>query len=126
MFTFAPDTRIKEHPVSFGAPDGRWTAVTGWSVCTFAKPMAIGGAQSIPPAGKAYRIPMATIGRWGKDGIMFEEYWHCDNVKFMKQIGLAKEESDPRSWPSSDEKFFACSRRCRSWAPQARGDRGRP
>jgi hypothetical protein len=30
MFTFAPDNRIKEHPVRFGTADGEWTAVTGW------------------------------------------------------------------------------------------------
>lgn len=90
MFTFAPDNRIKEHPVRFGTPDGEWTAVTGWLEGTFTKPMDIGGGKSIPPTGKAYRIPMATLGHWGKDGIMFEEYLFWDNGEFGKQIGLAK------------------------------------
>jgi hypothetical protein len=90
MFTFAPDNRIKEHPVRFGTPDGEWTAVTGWLEGTFTKPMAIGGGKSIPPTGKAYRIPMATIGHWGKDGIMFEEYLFWDNGEFNKQIGLGQ------------------------------------
>ena len=90
MFTFAPDNRIKEHPVRFGTAEGEWTAVTGWLEGTFTKPMAIGGGKSIPPTGKAYRIPMATIGHWGKDGIMFEEYLFWDNGEFMKQIGLGK------------------------------------
>ena len=88
MFAFAPDNRIKEHPIRFGSLDGEWTAVTGWLEGTFTKSMAIGGGKSIPPTGKAYRIPMATIGHWGKDGIMFEEYLFWDNGEFMKQIGL--------------------------------------
>lgn len=90
MFTFAPDNRILEHPVRFGTPDGEWTAVTGWLEGTFTKPMVLADGTSIPPTGKAYRIPMATIGHWGKDGIMFEEYLFWDNLEFMKQIGLAK------------------------------------
>jgi len=90
MFTFAPDNRILEHPVRFGTDDGEWTAVTGWLEGTFTQPMATGDGKSIPPTGKAYRIPMATIGHWGKDGLMFEEYLFWDNGEFMKQIGLAK------------------------------------
>jgi hypothetical protein len=90
MFTFAPDNRILEHPVRFGTGDGEWTAVTGWLEGTFTKPMAIGDGKSIPPTGKAYRIPMATIGHWGKDGVMFEEYLYWDNGAFMKQIGLGQ------------------------------------
>jgi len=90
MFTFAPDNRIKEHPVRFGTADAEWTAVTGWLEGTFTKPMALPGGKSIPPTGKAYRIPMATLGHWGKDGVMFEEYLFWDNGEFMKQIGLAK------------------------------------
>lgn len=90
MFTFAPDNRIKEHPVRFGTPDGEWTAVTGWLEGTFTKPMALADGKSVPPTGKAYRIPMATIGHWGKDGVMFEEYLFWDNAAFMKQIGLGQ------------------------------------
>jgi len=90
MWTFAPDNRIVMHPVRFGTADGEWTAVTGWLEGTFTKPMATGDGKSIPPTGKAYRIPMATLGHWGKDGIMFEEYLFWDNGEFMKQIGLAK------------------------------------
>lgn len=90
MFTFAPDNRIKEHPVRFGTVDGEWTAVTGWLEGTFTKPMALPDGKSIPPTGKAYRIPMATLGHWGKDGVMFEEYLFWDNGEFMKQIGLAQ------------------------------------
>lgn len=90
MFTFAPDNRIKEHPVRFGTSNGEWTAVTGWLEGTFTKPMALPDGKSIPPTGKACRIPMATIGHWGKDGIMFEEYLFWDNAAFMKQIGLGQ------------------------------------
>jgi len=90
MFTFAPDNRIKAHPVRFGTADGEWTAVTGWMEGTFSKAMALPGGKSIPPTGKSYRIPMATLGHWGKDGIMFEEYLFWDNGEFMKQIGLGQ------------------------------------
>jgi hypothetical protein len=90
MFSFAPDNRIEEHPVRFGTQDGEWTAVTGWLEGTFTKPMALPGGKSIPPTGKAYRIPMATIGHWGKDGVMFEEYLFWDNAEFTRQIGLAQ------------------------------------
>ncbi|WP_218567567.1 ester cyclase [Pseudomonas cavernae] len=41
MWTFAPDNRIKEHPVRFGTADGTWTAVTGWLEGTFTKPMVL-------------------------------------------------------------------------------------
>ncbi|HVN95194.1 MAG TPA: ester cyclase [Syntrophorhabdaceae bacterium] len=90
MFTFAPDNRIKEHPVRFGTPDGEWTAVTDWLEGTFTKPMVLPDGKSIPPTGKAYRVPMATIGHWGKDGVMFEEYLFWDNAEFMRQIGLGQ------------------------------------
>jgi hypothetical protein len=90
MFTFAPDNRIKVHPVRFGTVDGEWTAVTGWMEGTFSKATALPGGKSIPPTGKSYRIPMATLGHWGKDGIMFEEYLFWDNGEFMKQIGLGR------------------------------------
>jgi len=89
MWTFAPDNRIKEHPVRFGTADGQWTAVTGWLEGTFTKPMVLPDGKTIQPTGKAYRIPMATIGHWNKDGIMFEEFLFWDNGEFMKQIGLA-------------------------------------
>ena len=90
MFTFAPDNRIKEHPVRFGTADGEWTAVTGWLEGTFTEPMVLADGNTIQPTGKAYRIPMATIGHWNSDGIMFEEYLFWDNGEFMKQIGLAQ------------------------------------
>ena len=90
MWTFAPDNRIVTHPIRFGTADGEWTAVAGWLEGTFTKPMITADGKSIPPTGKAYRIPMATLGHWGKDGIMFEEYLFWDNGEFMKQIGLAK------------------------------------
>jgi len=73
MFTFAPDTRVTEHPVRFGTPDGEWTAVTGWLEGTFTQPMVVSESKTIPPTGKVFRIPMATICHWGKDGLMSEE-----------------------------------------------------
>ncbi|MCO5975595.1 ester cyclase [Ideonella oryzae] len=89
MWTFAPDNRIREHSVRFGTADAQWTAVVGWLEGTFTQPMVLADGKVIPPTGKAYRIPMATIGHWNKDGIMFEEYLFWDNAEFMRQIGLS-------------------------------------
>jgi predicted ester cyclase len=87
MFVFAPDTRIKTHPVKFGTGD--WTTVIGEMEGTFSKPMPIGNGKTIPPTGKKFKLSMATIGHW-KDGKMIEEYLFWDNQAFMKQIGLAQ------------------------------------
>ncbi len=89
MFVYAPDTRIKQHPVRFGSSNGEWTAVTGIMEGTFSKPMPIGGGKFIQPTGKSFKLPMCTIGHW-KDGIMFEEYLFWDNQTYMNQLGLSK------------------------------------
>ena len=86
MFVYAPDTRIKEHPIRIASGD--WTSVTGVMEGTFSKPMPAGDGKTIPPTGRTYRIAMATIGHW-KNGVMDEEYLFWDNQAFMKQIGLA-------------------------------------
>lgn len=88
MFVWAPDTRIKEHPVKIG--QGEWTAVIGIMEGTFSQPMPIGDGKTIPPTGKAFKIRMATIGHWNSQGVMSEEYLFWDNQEFMKQIGLGK------------------------------------
>lgn len=85
MFVYAPDTRIKEHPIRIAR--GEWTAVTGVMEGTFSKPMPVGNGQTIQPTGKSFRLTMATIGRW-QDGVMVEEWLFWDNKAFMKQIGL--------------------------------------
>lgn len=90
MFTFAPDTRVSEHPVRFGTQDAEWTAVTGWVEGTFSKPMKLPDGSMIQPTGKSFRIPMATIGHWNKTGSMSEEYLFLDNGELMKQIGVGK------------------------------------
>lgn len=87
MFVFAPDTRIKEHPVRIAEDD--WTAVTGFIEGTFTEPMPVGGGKTIPPTGKSFRLPMVTIGHW-KNGVMVEEWLYWDNQYFMQQIGLAE------------------------------------
>src|SRR6185295_15868077 len=50
MFVYAPDTRIKEHPIRLGS--GNMTAVTGVFEGTFTKPMPIGNGKFIQPTGK--------------------------------------------------------------------------
>lgn len=86
MFVYAPDTRIKHHPIKIAA--GEWTAVMGVMEGTFTEPMPRPDGTTIPPTGKAFKIPMVTLGRWNKDGLMVEEYLFWDNQTFMNQIGL--------------------------------------
>ena len=88
MFVFAPDTRIKEHPVKLGS--GPYTAVIGVMVGTFTQPMPLPDGTSIPPTGKAFKISMATIGRWNAEGTMAEEFLFWDNATYMRQLGLGK------------------------------------
>lgn len=85
FFVYAPDTRIETHPVRFG--QGEWTGVIEG---TFSGRMPIGNGQFIEPTGKPYKLTMATIGHWTKDGVMDEEYLFWDNLTFMKQIGLSQ------------------------------------
>lgn len=86
MFTYAPDTRIKQHPVKLG--QGEWTAVYGIMEGTFTKPMKTADGKTIQPTGKAFRLPMATISHWTKAGKMDEEYLFWDNDTYMKQLGI--------------------------------------
>lgn len=86
MFVYAPDTRIEEHPIKIG--NGEWTAVHGVMIGTFTKPMPLPDGTVIQPTGKSFRLPMATLGHWGKDGVMTEEYLFWDNATYMKQLGL--------------------------------------
>jgi SnoaL-like polyketide cyclase len=87
MFVYAPDTRIKEHPVKLGQKE--WTAVIGVMEGTFTKPMPTGDGKFIAPTGKTYKINMATIGHWNKDGVMDLEYLFWDNHSYLQQLGLA-------------------------------------
>lgn len=85
LFVHAPDTRIKEHPIKFGS--GNYTAVTGVFEGTFTKPMPIGNGKFIQPTGKAFKMPMATVGIW-ENGVMIEEHLFWDNQTYATQIGL--------------------------------------
>jgi SnoaL-like polyketide cyclase len=87
MFVYAPDTRIKEHPIKIA--NGEWTAVVGVMEGTFTRPMPLPDGTSIPPTGKAFKLTMTTIGHWNADGVMTEEYLFWDNATYMKQLGLA-------------------------------------
>jgi predicted ester cyclase len=87
MFVYAPDTRIKIHPIKFGS--GEWTCVTGVMTGTFSRPMPTPDGKTIAPTGKPFKISMATIGQW-KNGKMIAESLFWDNQDFMRQIGLAK------------------------------------
>ena len=87
LFTYAPDTRIKQHPVRLGS--GEWTAVTGVMEGTFTEPMTTADGTVIQPTGKSFALPMATVSHWS-NGTMDEEYLFWDNQTYMTQIGLGK------------------------------------
>ena len=84
MFVFAPDTKIKQHPIKIAQGDK--TAVAGVIEGTFTKPMPIGNGKFIQPTNKPFKLNMLTVGIW-KDGVMTEEYLYWDNQALMKQIG---------------------------------------
>jgi len=85
MFVYAPDTKIKVHPIKFGSDD--FTCVTGIMTGTFTKPMPIGNGKFIPPTGRSFSLPMCTVGHW-KDGVMIEEWLYWDSSTYMKQMGI--------------------------------------
>ncbi|MGD0276263.1 MAG: ester cyclase [Syntrophales bacterium] len=85
LFVYAPDTSIKVHPVKFGSDD--FTGVIGVMTGTFTKPMPIGDGKFIQPTGKAFSLPMCTVGHW-KDGVMTEEWLFLDGATYMKQMGI--------------------------------------
>ncbi len=87
LFVYAPDTKIKVHPIRFGS--GEFTCVTGIMTGTFTKPMPIGSGKFIQPTGKQFSLPMCTVGHW-KDGVMAEEWLFWDNATYMKQIGIGQ------------------------------------
>lgn len=88
FFSFAPDTRIEEHPIRFG--QGDWTGVVGVIEGTFTQPMQLQDGTVIEPTGKAYKLTMATVGHWTEAGVMDEEYLFWDNQTFYAQIGLGQ------------------------------------
>lgn len=55
---------------------------------TFTQPMKMPDGKTISPTGKSFKLPMATVGHWTKNGNMDEEYLFWDNETCMKQIGL--------------------------------------
>ncbi|MBN7138643.1 hypothetical protein A7A76_05900 [Lysobacter enzymogenes] len=87
QFAFAPDTRIKVHPVKVA--QGNLTAVTGIMEGTFTQPMPLPDGTTLAPTNQPFKLDMATFGRW-ENGVMVEEWLFWDNQAFMKQIGAAK------------------------------------
>jgi len=79
MFVYAPDTRIKVHPVKFGS--GEWTSVIGEMEGTFTKPMSAGSGKTIAPTGKAFKLPMCTVRA-------MEERHHGGGVPVLGQSDL--------------------------------------
>ena len=87
MFVYAPDTKIKEHPIR--TCSGDYTAVMGLMTGTFTRPMPLGNGRTLAPTGKSFRLPMATIGHWtGKT--MDHEWLFWDNQTYMRQIGAGQ------------------------------------
>jgi len=88
LFVYAPDTKIKVHPVRLG--DGEYTSVIGVMEGTFSKPMPMGGGKTIAPTGKHFKLMMCTVGHWTNAGVMDEEFLFWDNAAFAKQMGLGQ------------------------------------
>lgn len=86
LFVWGPDTQIQVHP--FRLANDQLTAVTGVMQGTFTKPMPDGKGGFIKPTGKAYALPMVTVGIWNRHNTMDEEYLFWDNQSFYAQIGL--------------------------------------
>ncbi|HEH8398714.1 TPA: ester cyclase [Pseudomonas aeruginosa] len=84
LFTYAPDARIKQHPIRIA--DGDWTSVVGVFEGTFTKPMVLPDGTVIQPTGRAFKFNMVTVGHWNSAGVMTEEYLFWDNKAFMDQI----------------------------------------
>jgi len=84
MFSYAPDTRIKIHPIKVA--QGEWTSVVGVLEGTFTKPLVMSDGTVIQPTGRAFKINMATVGHWNAAGVMTEEYLFWDNKAYMDQI----------------------------------------
>lgn len=87
MFVYAPDTKIKEHPIRVCSGD--YTAVMGIMTGTFTRPMPLGGGKTLAPTGKSFRLPMATIGHW-TGNTMDHEWLFWDNQTYMRQIGAGQ------------------------------------
>lgn len=85
MFVFAPDTRIEEHPIRIAS--GEWTSVMGVMKGTFTEPMPQADGSVIEPTGRAFEVPMSTLGHW-EGGTMDEEWLFWDNQLFYSQLGL--------------------------------------
>jgi hypothetical protein len=84
-FTYAPDTRIKFHPVRLGV--GEWTSWIGVMQGTFTKPMTLPDGRVIQPTGKAFSLPMCTVGHW-KNGTMDAEYLFWDSGLYLRELGV--------------------------------------
>lgn len=85
MFVYAPDTRIRQHPVRIAS--GEWTSVIGVMEGTFTRPMTTPDGRVIQPTGRSFRLPMSTVSRW-RDGVMVEEYLFWDNQTYLTQLGI--------------------------------------
>lgn len=86
LFTFAPDTRIKQHPIRIAMNE--LTAVTGVMRGTFTQPLRLPDGTVVPPNGQRYALSMCTVGVWNAKGTMDEEWLFWDNQSFFGQLGL--------------------------------------
>jgi hypothetical protein len=85
VFTYAPDVKITDHPITFG--QGQWTAGMGIVEGTFTEPLILPDDTIIEPTGKKFKYTMITIAKW-EDGQIVEEYLYWDNAEVARQMGL--------------------------------------
>jgi hypothetical protein len=87
LFIHAPDTAILVHPIRIA--NGDWTAVTGVMTGTFTRPMPLPNGRAVPPTGRSFSLPMATVAHW-RNGVMDHEWLYWDNQTYMTQLGIGQ------------------------------------
>jgi ketosteroid isomerase-like protein len=85
MFAWAPDVRITKYSTHFGS--GEWTATTGTLEGTFTETMKLPHGKAVPPTGRHFSVPMATVARW-TNGRIAEEKLFWDSQAILQQLGV--------------------------------------
>ncbi len=88
MFAYAPDARIRAHPVKFGSDE--WTCVISELEGTFTNAWRTPEGKEIQPTGRHFRITICTVRHWNRKGLTDEEYLFWDNHRLLQQLGLAR------------------------------------
>lgn len=99
IFVYAPDTKIKEHPIRICS--GEYTAVMAVMTGTFTNPMPTADGKSIAPTGKAFRLSMATIGQ-------LEGEYDGPRMAVLEQPGVHAADRAGSVMTTSDRRIAKC------------------